>query len=379
MKKMFKKLHLWLSVPFGLTITIICFTGAMLVFEQEITEVAQRNMVYVDEVKDVALPINEIATKVASTLPDSVKVTGVVISADPERAYKVNLSKPKKAFVYIDQYTGEIKGKSERLGFFEIMISLHRWLMDSKPADGGIYWGKLIVGVSTLVFVFILITGLVIWIPKSRVALKNRLAICTTKGHKRLWYDLHVAGGFYALLILLALALTGLTWSFSWYRTGFYKVFGVETAKLSQQATNKSDSEKRKGGRGDEEKKIDPFASWVVALDKVKSETNDYNSITVSDGQVSVSKDAFGNRRASDIYRFDKHTGEITEVQPYTKTDGESKIKGWIYSVHVGSWGGLLTRVLNVLVALLGASLPLTGYYLWIRRLYRKRTKQCPQ
>lgn len=27
---------------------------------------------------------------------------------------------------------------------------------------------------------------------------------------------------------LLAMALTGLTWSFGWYRTGFYKVFGVE-------------------------------------------------------------------------------------------------------------------------------------------------------
>ena len=40
--------------------------------------------------------------------------------------------------------------------------------------------------------------------------------------------DLHVAGGMYALFFLLAMALTGLTWSFGWYRTGFYKVFGVE-------------------------------------------------------------------------------------------------------------------------------------------------------
>ena len=27
------------------------------------------------------------------------------------------------------------------------------------------------------------------------------------------------------------MALTGLSWSFSWYRTGFYKVFGVETTQ----------------------------------------------------------------------------------------------------------------------------------------------------
>ena len=72
MRKTFKKLHLWLSVPFGLVIAIICFTGAMLVFEQEITEAAQRDMVYVENVGEKPLPVSEIASKVAATLPDSI-------------------------------------------------------------------------------------------------------------------------------------------------------------------------------------------------------------------------------------------------------------------------------------------------------------------
>ena len=38
MKKIFRTLHLWLSVPFGLLVSLICFSGAMLVFENEITE-----------------------------------------------------------------------------------------------------------------------------------------------------------------------------------------------------------------------------------------------------------------------------------------------------------------------------------------------------
>ena len=37
MKKIFSKIHLWLSVPFGLLITLICFSGAMLVFETEVS------------------------------------------------------------------------------------------------------------------------------------------------------------------------------------------------------------------------------------------------------------------------------------------------------------------------------------------------------
>ncbi|WP_349829969.1 PepSY-associated TM helix domain-containing protein, partial [Bacteroides uniformis] len=56
----------------------------------------------------------------------------------------------------------------------------------------------------------------------------------------------------------------------------------------------------------------------------------------------------------------------------YKDADTSGKIRGWIYSVHVGSWGGWATRILSFLAALIGASLPLTGYYLWIRRLVRK-------
>lgn len=55
--------------------------------------------------------------KVAATLPDSVSVTGVTASSAPERAWQVNLSKPRRASVYVDQYTGEIKGKYERAPF----------------------------------------------------------------------------------------------------------------------------------------------------------------------------------------------------------------------------------------------------------------------
>ena len=36
MRKLFSKLHLWLSVPVGIFITVICLSGAALVFEQEI-------------------------------------------------------------------------------------------------------------------------------------------------------------------------------------------------------------------------------------------------------------------------------------------------------------------------------------------------------
>lgn len=81
----------------------------------------------------------------------------------------------------------------------------------------------------------------------------------------------------------------------------------------------------------------------------------------------------FGNVRGVDRYKFNPRTGEVTESTLYKDLDNSAKIRGWIYSVHAGSWGGWLTRVLWFLAALLGTSLPLTGYYLWQKRLSAKK------
>jgi len=36
----------------------------------------------------------------------------------------------------------------------------------------------------------------------------------------------------------------------------------------------------------------------------------------------------------------------------------------------------MLTRILTFIAALIGASLPLTGYYLWVKKLMNKRKRE---
>ena len=375
MKKIFRQIHLWLSVPFGLIISLICFSGAMLVFENEVVELTRHELYYVKKVETVPLSVDRLLEEVELTLPDSVSVTGISVFSDPERAWQVNLSKPRRASVYVDPYTGEIKGKYERPAFFVTMFRLHRWLLDSMKADGGVFWGKMIVGVSTLLFVVVLISGIVIWWPRTRKALKNSLRISVGRGFRRFWYDLHVAGGMYALFFLLAMALTGLTWSFGWYRAGFYKVFGVEV----QQGGTHSGVTLR-GGRGSDQpgKNVSHSSSyvcWQQVYEQLALNNPGYKQITLSDGAANVSFNTFGNQRASDRYKFNPHSGKIDKVVLYKDAEKAGKIRGWIYSVHVGSWGGMLTRLLTFIAALIGATLPLTGYYLWIKRIWRKKVR----
>ena len=446
-----------MSVPFGIVITITCFTGALLVFEKEITALCVGDITVVTPVGE-PLTVSVIADKVDATLPADVDVKGVVVSSSPDEAYRVNLSKPKKAAVYVNQYTGEVIGKDERLPFFRTVFRLHRWLMDSNPGEGKVFWGKIIVGASTLAFVVILLTGLVIWWPRNRKMLKNRLQIALRKGKNRFWYDLHVAGGFYALLLLLVMALTGLTWSFEWYRNGTYALFGAgeakETAVVERKAPTRVETPVCPGSCRDctlpvcvnnaeskntavesgraagwnvdaitaatnvtDTKYVDAepalsvadidgvtaatvvdaqsgatamtdgnsgatslvaaqqateFDSWQQAYEEVVAMVPHFETITVSAGAVSVKVSKYGNMRAADKYMFDEENGAITSVELYKDSARKGKLSGWFYSLHTGSWGGLLTRVLYFLAALFGATLPLTGYYLWIKRLYGK-------
>ena len=455
MRNFFRKFHLWVSVPFGIVITITCFTGALLVFEKEITALCVGDITVVTPVGE-PLPVSVIADKVDATLPADVDVKGVVVSSSPDEAYRVNLSKPKKAAVYVNQYTGEVIGKDERLPFFRTVFRLHRWLMDSNPGEGKVFWGKIIVGASTLAFVVILLTGLVIWWPRNRKMLGNRLQIALKKGKNRFWYDLHVAGGFYAMLLLLVMALTGLTWSFEWYRNGAYSLFGAgeakETAVVERKAPTRVETPVCPGSCRDctlpvcvnsaeskntavesgraagwnvdavtaatnvtDTKYVDAesavsvadidaitaatvvdaqsgatvvtdgnsgatslvaateFDSWQRAYENVAAIVPHFETITVSAGVVSVKNTKYGNMRAADKYMFDEESGAITSVELYKDSARKGKLSGWFYSLHIGSWGGLLTRILSFLAALLGATLPLTGYYLWIKRLYGKR------
>lgn len=410
MMKFFRKIHLWLSVPFGIIITLICFSGAMLIFEPEITRAIQKDVYYTKSVNDNPIPMGELLERVKETLPDSVSITGVTVFKDASRTYQVNLSKPRRASLFVDQYTGEITGKYERIAFFGTMFKLHRWLLDSaNPHGDGVKVGKTLVGISTLIFVIALITGVILWWPRARRNFKKNFTITFSQGWKGLWKSLHVAGGMYALVFVLAMALTGLTWSFNWYRSAFYAVCGVEHTprNFGQQtaSTNREGNTERSGrsgrgegygeGRGDGRGmgegrhgegrghrggenghrgfRRSEFGRWQGVYDELKAQNPDAPQITISPESATVTLSAYGNGRASDRYEFNRCSGEVNLSTSYADSNEADKLRGWIYSIHTGTLGGIWTRILWLLGALLGASLPLTGYYIWIKHLTRNK------
>lgn len=172
MRKLFAKIHLWISLPLGILFSVICLTGAILVFENETLQL----------------------------LNPSADIMSMGKHA-PER----------KELVGYD--------------FFHSTLRIHRWLLDAPAKKGERTVGKEIVGYSTLAMTIVLMSGIVIWWPRNRKVLKNRLSVTCSKGSRRFWYDSHVSIGFYATLLLLIMCLTGLVWSFTGWREAFWNLF----------------------------------------------------------------------------------------------------------------------------------------------------------
>lgn len=153
--------------------------------------------------------------------------------------------------------------------------------------------GHTLIGIASLLCLFEIISGYWLWGDEA-----NRLGWNAVKHGKSFWsgikrslnwkfptivYGTHVAGGFWSGLILLLMAVTGLTWSFGWFSRMMYFLF--ESPDTS---------------------------GWGGNL---------------------------------------FHT---------------------LSALHIGSWGGVWSRILWLLASLLGASLPVTGLLIFMK----KRTKK---
>ena len=363
---MFSKLHLWLSVPVGIFITVICLSGAALVFEQEIKQWLNRD-IYASEHSEgqERMRPSEIIAAVKTQVPDTLRISGLTVPGREGLSYAVTFEDMHRRPLYVDPYTGEVKGWEMNYAFFTAMRQLHRWLLDVPPQKGEKTVGKMVVGISTLVMVFILVTGLVIWFPKTVRMLRQRLSVKTGKSRYRFWYDTHVSLGFYSTVFLLVMALTGLTWSFGWYRTAFYSAFGVEQQR-QRPSTRNSEPEKRSGY---------DFTVWDKALSEIGRRYAGCESVALSASSAKITLGGTGLRK-QDIAKLNPEDGRIEQITVYAEQPWSSKMKSWIYAFHTGSWGGTATKILYFVASLIGASLPLTGYYFWLKKKRRKKKRR---
>ncbi|HYK76482.1 MAG TPA: PepSY-associated TM helix domain-containing protein, partial [Daejeonella sp.] len=280
-----------------------------------------------------------------------------------EKPAEAKSAEGSKKTAFVNPYTGEIiELYSYRETFFYKAFALHRWLLGGNDSIG-----KLIVGISTLMFLFILITGLILWWPKTRKMVSQRLKIKWDGNWKRLNHDFHIVLGFYTSIFLFIFAFTGLAWSFQWFNKGIYVVTKSEMKPPAEPPLSTYNPDK---------KSLSYEEVLQAAMTQVQ-EASFYN--------ISAAKDSAGvftlnilpaqaPEMATDTYYLDQYSGEIIGSLKFSEKNLGQRVRATFKPVHTGSIFGVCSKVIAFITCLLGVTFPITGYIMWINRINKKKS-----
>jgi uncharacterized iron-regulated membrane protein len=357
-------LHLWLGLTSGIILIIVALTGSLLAFEAELEPVFFKHYHVVDPVGQ-RLSLDSIVT-LAQNAYDGQKASRIIVHAETNRSVEVRVGTKGEnnkgvKLLYINPYNGQIlyKGVYNKK-FFQQVRSLHRFLLLGDT-------GKIITGISCAICFFLTISGLILWWPANKSAMKQRFKIKWNASGKRLNWDIHAVTGFYLSIFLLAVTFTGLIMSYDWLEDTILK---MADGKIAKEAKVKSPSKGKEIKAGIYQDVLqqtnqiytgDGFVAFVVpakpsqAITVTKENTN---AVIVS----------------SDMAYFDAKNGSLIKKVPFEKLSLGAKIRKMITPTHTGSLLGWPGKILALLVALFTASLPISGFLIWLGK--RKKAKK---
>jgi uncharacterized iron-regulated membrane protein len=210
------------------------------------------------------------------------------------------------------------------------------------------------------------------WWPKkwNKKSIDNSFKISWKAKFKRLNYDLHNVLGFYAFIIALIIALTGLTWAFQWFNKAVYA-----TATLSSKPISYPDYSSDTTAVASIASPID-YA--LAVAHKVYPNAKRYTTAPVSSKAAAISVSAYGHEDtyydANTLY-FDQGTGKELGQELYKRQNLGHKLVAMNYDIHVGAIGGLIGKIIAFLISLVCASLPITGFYIWWGKKRKQKKK----
>jgi uncharacterized iron-regulated membrane protein len=366
-------LHLWLGLSTGIIVFIISITGSIYTFKNEIKDALEPWRFIEASNSNYAPPSQLIAT--AKAYVPGAEPTGLTFDGK-KRAAAVGFWIPNNGHmdfkvVFLNPYTAAFIKLQEPLAkgnfnFFEFIEKGHTrlWLPENI--------GKPVVGVSVIIFVLMLISGLIIWWPNqwTLTNLKRRLSVNFSANFKLLKYDLHHSLGMYVLLFAIIIALTGLTWSFSWFDNAvFYTLSGGETK--AEHHHPHSDVSNINANTNDSIPVIDK--AFYLALSEQPNPERVFITPTLKDDDDAIEIIMYkykGKFYHHSSYFYDRYTLKPLRVDGdrYDEAIFAEKLNMMYYDMHTGGILGITGKILVFLLGLICASLPVTGFIIWLNR-----------
>lgn len=368
-KQFFFDLHLWLGLASGLIVAVLCLTGFYLAIHPPVEDWLNRDL-YRRVDRQPALQLSELLEEVQA---EEAAYTAVEIPTDEARPWVLRQGR-KSALV--EQSSGELLGEPRPFldGSYRFCFRLHRWLLLESST------GRAITGAATVGFLFILASGLVLWMQKTVKNRRRGLLLKRGVSWKRLNYDTHLVLGLYASLPLFLMGVTGLFWS---YRGPFvaivYRVLDGAPAPARQERKEPKD-----------EAALNYRLPYTEAREYFSSRFPEPGHLTIyfpREGEetfrvVKTRQASLGVLPVRDEARFSVNDGQVMEELWYDNKTRAEKFLSLIKAIHLGEFYGFASILLYLICTAIGTSLPISGTIMWWNRMrgrFRSKSLSSPR
>ncbi|WP_084788610.1 PepSY domain-containing protein [Bradyrhizobium sp. Cp5.3] len=370
------QVHSVVGLVLALLLTLIALTGAIMSFEDEIVDHLNAGMMRVAPRTAPVLMPDELVARLKAA-QDVGKVAAVTLSSDPSAAVHIRFARDEQggrpASLYVDPYDARVLGVPRGEEFFAIVRRLHRWLLIPGDAKG---WGRPITGIVALSLIVMLVSGLVLRWPRRASSVKMWLKPNLGLSGRGLHRSLHAVIGTWVLPIYLVMTLTGLWYSFDWYKDGVVWLLSrpeAAAAKMQPRAP-----------RAAVPREPVPAVGFDRAWSAFLHEEGDRFSralLTLPAGPGTVIRIRSWGKEATleasrDEFRIDAVTGQMVSAERYVdKTFGE-KIIASVYDLHRGAILGWPGKLAFMLAAALMPLFAVTGVLLYMSRRKLRPSRQ---
>lgn len=359
-------LHLAIGVSAGVIILLMSATGVLLAFERQIVAWAERDLhASPAEIARGPLPLATIVERAAAGQENP--VSAITLRSDPAAPLAVSFGRGRTIFV--NRYTGEALGEGavRVRAFFDANVHLHRWL--ALEGDGRDV-GKAVTGAANLGFLFITLSGAILWIPRrrGRNALRNVMLFRRGLRGQARDFNWHNVLGIWTFLPLALIVFSASVISYPWMTGLVYRAFGEEAPV-------------RGGGSRSDAAELDSTRLgllWSAAISETARVAPDWRAISLrlplSEGEpASFSLDRGNGARPDKRSQIvlDATSGAFIEHKTYAQQGRGQKVRSWLRWIHTGEAGGIPGQIVAMLASAAAVVLVWTGISLALRRFAR--------
>lgn len=224
-KKILFQIHWFLGITAGLILSIMGVTGAIYSYDQQILKWVNSDSYVVQAESTPKLTPAQLYQHFNTTQPE-IKINSITIAKDPTASSTVNIEKEGERRGYnmmVNPYNAQVLPDVKGRKLLLLIQQIHRNLTAGEV-------GKQITGACALMLIYFVLSGLYLRWPKKHSARQWLAVKPKLKGRNFIW-DLHAVVGTWVIVFYLLFACTGLYWSYDWWRSGMFKVMGVEQPK----------------------------------------------------------------------------------------------------------------------------------------------------